>query len=151
MSYVTFIAIVTHIYLCSVWVGYSRMAAPGGAISAALRRSQDLDIGEQKHRHADRSARSLQAHRFFSSLHSTSNKLLLLENYTHARCRATVFVVYFFLFFFCFSFNGHFRALVFFRSPNIIASMRGSFLFESESSRLTKTSDVLVRKGVAHA
>lgn len=38
------------------------MAAPGGAFSAALRRSQDLDIGEQKHRQADRSARSLQAH-----------------------------------------------------------------------------------------
>lgn len=75
--------------------GNSRMAAPGGAFSAALRRSQDLDIGEQKHRHADRSARSLQAHRFFSSLHPTSNKLVHLENYFLARCRATVFVVYF--------------------------------------------------------
>lgn len=81
------------------------MAAPGGAFSAALRRSQDLDIGEQKHRHADRSARSLQAHRFFSSLHPTSNKLVHLENYLLARRRATVFVVYFF--------NGNFSGVLF--------------------------------------
>ncbi len=60
---------ITIIDVYSVRVENSRMAAPGGAFSAALRRSQDLDIGEQKHRHADRSARSLQAHRFFSSLH----------------------------------------------------------------------------------
>ncbi|XP_030288197.1 ALK and LTK ligand 1 isoform X5 [Sparus aurata] len=38
----------------SVRAESNRMAAPGGAFSAALRRSQDLDIGEQTHRHADR-------------------------------------------------------------------------------------------------
>lgn len=56
------------------------MAAPGDAFTAVLRRSQDLGIGERKHRDADRSARSLQARRFFSSLHPTSNKLVHLEN-----------------------------------------------------------------------
>lgn len=38
----------TKIYFYSVRVGKRRMAAPGDAFSAALRRSQDLDIGEQK-------------------------------------------------------------------------------------------------------
>lgn len=39
------------------------MAALGGAFSAALRWSQDFNIGDQKHQHADRSAS--EAHGFF--------------------------------------------------------------------------------------
>lgn len=40
----------------SVRVDNPRMTALTGAFSAALRRSQDFSIGDQKHQHADRSA-----------------------------------------------------------------------------------------------
>lgn len=70
------------------------MAAPGGAFSAALRRSQDLDILEQKHRHADRSARSSRAHGFVQ--HPTSWSIWKT---TFLRAVAPQFVVYLFIFF----------------------------------------------------
>ena len=101
------------------------MAAPGGAFSAALRRSQDLDIGEQTHRHADRSARGLRAHRLFSSLHPTSNKLVHLGNYFLARWRAKVFVVYLIFFFFFFFIKIFF--LLFFRFEKRASVLPGYF------------------------
>lgn len=83
-----------------VGVGTGRMAARGGAFSAALSRSQDQDIVEQKHRHADRLFRSSLAHRLLSSPQPTSNKFVHLENYFHARCRATVFIYFIYFHFF---------------------------------------------------
>lgn len=134
-------------WLCSACVGKSRMAAPGSAISAALRRSQDLDIGEQKHRHADRSARSSHAHRFFTSLHPTSNKSLFLEKWTLVRFRATVFVG-----FFSFFFNGSYSARGTFSDLRPLLHLwEGRFYLQVACPVQLQLVMFLVRKGVAHA
>lgn len=52
----------------SVRLDNTRMAALRAAFSAALRRSQDFSIGDQKHQHADRSAS--EAHGFFCASNS---------------------------------------------------------------------------------
>lgn len=119
------------------------MAAPGGAYCAALRRSQDLYTGEQTHRHADRSARSLQAQRFFSSLHPTSNKLLLLENSLRAVALRSLSCIFFF--------NGNFTGALF-QILSHCSFIRGPLLLGFEwPCNILNESDVLVRKGVAHA
>lgn len=68
------------------------MATPGGAFSAALRRSQDLDILEQKH---DTLTGQVEAHGPTDTyLHPTCNKLVHLENNGLARRRSRVYFSY---------------------------------------------------------
>lgn len=135
-----FISSITIIYFYSGTVGNGRMSAPGGAFSAALRWSQDVDIVKQKHRHADRSARSLQAADSYCLCIQRSTSCSI--NYFPARCRAAVFSDS------CFQWQ--FQRGSFFQMFNHYFNCKREFLFAAELSRKTTTSDVLARKGGAH-